>query len=91
MKGGKVVAQGSSGCVFDPALLCEGQNDRKQGYVTKMLGTGDYGEYDSEWSEIQKIKPIIETIPNNENYFIVSQIYPCINPCAVAAFKRAIS
>ena len=39
MKGGKVVAQGSSGCVFDPALLCEGQNDRKQGYVTKMTFT----------------------------------------------------
>lgn len=80
MKGGKVVAQGSSGCVFDPALLCEGQTHRQEGYVTKMLGTGDYGEYDSEWREIQKIKPIIEGIPNNENYFIVTQIYPCINP-----------
>jgi len=31
MKGGKVVASGAMGCVFDPALLCEGQTDRQEG------------------------------------------------------------
>ena len=29
MKGGKVVASGAIGCVFDPPLLCEGQIDRQ--------------------------------------------------------------
>ena len=77
MKGGKVIGQGSAGCVFDPPLLCEGETERKPGYVTKMLSKKDFQE---EWREIEGIKPIIATIPNNENYFIVNQIYPCVNP-----------
>ena len=35
MKGGKVIGQGSAGCVFDPPLLCEGETERKPGYVTR--------------------------------------------------------
>ena len=42
-----------------------------------MLSKKDFQE---EWREIEGIKPIIATIPNNENYFIVNQIYPCVNP-----------
>jgi hypothetical protein len=37
MKGGNVIGEGAYGCVFDPALLCEGEKARPKGFITKCL------------------------------------------------------
>ena len=36
-KGGKVLASGGFGCVFTPALKCEGETKRAIGKVTKLM------------------------------------------------------
>jgi hypothetical protein len=77
MKGGNVIGEGSYGCVFDPALLCEGEKERPKGFITKML---DIRNFNQEWKAIQEADEVIKLIPNNENYFIVNQVKPCINP-----------
>lgn len=74
MKGGKVIASGTYGCVFDPALICKGETKRKPGYVTKLLQKEDF---DDEMKETVAILPYISQIPNNENYFVVIQNKPC--------------
>ena len=50
MKGGKAIASGSAGCVFKPALLCEGDTDRKKDYITKVMYN-----YNAE-AELKEIK-----------------------------------
>ena len=77
MKGGNVIGEGSYGCVFDPALLCEGEKERPKGFITKML---DIDNFNQEWKAIQDADEVIKLIPNNQNYFIVNQVKPCINP-----------
>lgn len=75
MKGGKVIGSGNFGCIFDPALICKGETTRKEGFVTKLLTKS---EFDNEMKEVDSIKPIIERIPNNEKYFVLTQNTPCI-------------
>ena len=35
--GGKVIASGGFGCVFSPALKCEGKNSRGKNRILKLL------------------------------------------------------
>jgi len=77
MKGGNVIGEGAYGCVFDPALLCEGEKERPKGFITKML---DIDNFNQEWKSIQDADEVIKLIPNNQNYFIVNQVKPCVNP-----------
>ena len=77
MKGGKVVASGGIGCVFDPALLCEGQNDRQEGYVTKLMTETDRN---AEWEALSAVKPILEEINDSSNYFIAVETNLCNKP-----------
>ena len=71
--GGEAIAAGGFGCVFRPALKCQGISGRSSG-VSKLL-IKKYAE--SEYDEIQRILPIIEAIPNNEDYFIAKGITTC--------------
>jgi hypothetical protein len=36
-KGGKVLASGGFGCVFSPALKCEGESKRAKGKISKLM------------------------------------------------------
>ena len=36
-KGGKVLASGGYGCVFTPALKCEGAKKRETGKISKLM------------------------------------------------------
>ena len=36
-KGGKVIASGGYGCVFDPALKCEGSSKRDSNKISKLI------------------------------------------------------
>jgi len=75
MKGGKPIGSGGFGCVFRPALLCEGETRRAPGTVTKLMNKQNFNQ---EEAELKKIAPHIAKIPNNEKYFVVTQIKKCI-------------
>lgn len=74
MKGGKVLASGTAGCIFKPPLLCQGQKEISVGMVTKLMTTSDA---ETEYDIIKYFQPIISTIPNNEEYFVLNQITQC--------------
>jgi serine/threonine protein kinase len=57
MNGGKLVGQGSFGCVFNEPLLCENENVRKHGQVSKLLANVDAKAEISENNKISKIDP----------------------------------
>jgi serine/threonine protein kinase len=73
-EGGKVLASGGFGCVFTPALKCEGSTRREKNKVSKLM-IEKYAI--QEYEEIKKYKKILETIPNHEDYFLVYDINIC--------------
>ena len=73
-EGGKVLASGGFGCVFTPALKCEGSTRREKNKVSKLM-IEKYAI--QEYEEINKYKKILETIPNHEDYFLVYDISIC--------------
>jgi hypothetical protein len=79
-KGGKVIGSGGFGCIFRPQIKCNasyktyGENKYDPNGISKVM-TRKYGK--QEYSELTKFMTIIKTIPNYENYFIMSQITAC--------------
>jgi hypothetical protein len=72
--GGKVIASGGFGCVFNPALLCKNTTKRDKNKVTKLMKTK---HAISEYNEINLIKNSISNIPNYEDYFLVNNFTIC--------------
>ena len=78
--GGSVIESGGFGCIFKPQIKCN---------PNTMVG--DILEYDkngiskvmtsknaiTEYNEIKKYIPILKTIPNYKNYFLISQFSLC--------------
>ena len=73
-KGGKVLASGGFGCVFTPALKCEGTTSRARNKVTKLMTEKHAMQ---EYEEINKFKTILETVPDYEDYFLLYDINIC--------------
>ena len=71
--GGKVIASGGYGCVFNPALKCKGKN-REKNKISKLM-TRKHAI--SEYNEIQGIKKKLIHIPNYKNYFLVDDFTIC--------------
>ena len=55
-KGGKVIASGGYGCVFSPALKCEGSSKRADNSITKLM-TERHAK--DEYDEINSIKETV--------------------------------
>ncbi len=72
--GGKVIASGGYGCVFDPALKCEGETKRAKNKISKLM-TDKYAT--QEYEEINFIKEKLDSIPNYEDYFMVNDVTIC--------------
>lgn len=72
--GASAIASGGYGCVFNPALLCKGEKIRTHG-ISKLLIKK---HADQELNEIKKFVPLIEQIPNYNNFYIISNISACI-------------
>lgn len=79
--GGKLIESGGFGCIFRPQLKCDPRNviagDNEyigEKGVTKILKK-KYGL--SEYNEIKRFIPILKTIPNYNNYFIISGYTIC--------------
>lgn len=72
--GGKVIASGGFGCVFSPALKCEGSKSRGKNRISKLLTKKHALE---EYDEIQKFKKKLDKIPNYQNYFLIDDFDIC--------------
>jgi serine/threonine protein kinase len=73
-KGGKVIASGGFGCVFSPALKCEGKTEREPNKVSKLMTEKHALQ---EYEEINNIKKKLENIPDYTDFFLLSDISIC--------------
>ena len=78
-KGGKVIASGGFGCIFDTALQCQDKNNdilykNTSNKISKLM-TNKHAK--DEFSQIQKYNTILSTIPNYENYFLINKFKLC--------------
>jgi hypothetical protein len=73
-KGGKVLASGGFGCVFSPALRCEGETKRATGKISKLMSEKHATD---EYEEIVSIKSKLDTIKNYRDYFLIYDATLC--------------
>jgi len=73
-KGGNVLASGGYGCVFSPALRCEGEKKRSKNKVSKLM-TEKHAI--SEYEEIISIKSVLGDIKDYSDYFLVNDATLC--------------
>ena len=73
-RGGKVIASGGFGCVFSPALKCQGKKTRGKNRISKLL-TKKHAI--SEYNEIKNFKKKLDKIPNYQNYFLLNDFDIC--------------
>ena len=73
-KGGQVLASGGFGCVFSPALKCQGKTKRESNKVSKLMTNNHATE---EYEEIIKIKEKLDGIPHYEDFFLLFNIKLC--------------
>ncbi len=79
--GGKVLASGGFGCVFSPALKCEGETKRAKGKISKLMSEKHAIE---EYDEIVSIKTKLDTIKNYRDYFLINNATLC-KPAALTS------
>jgi len=72
--GGKVIASGGFGCVFSPALKCEGQRERSPNTISKLMTERHAIE---EYEEIAKIKQKLDSIKNYKDYYLIHDSKLC--------------
>jgi len=72
--GGKVIASGGFGCVFSPALKCQGETTRSTNKITKLMSQKHAIE---EYEEIMKIKNKLDSIKNYKEYFLINDLTLC--------------
>jgi serine/threonine protein kinase len=72
--GGKVLASGGFGCVFTPALKCEGETKRATGKISKLMSDKHATE---EYEEINKLNEKLNKIRNYEDYFLLYDATLC--------------
>jgi serine/threonine protein kinase len=91
-KGGNVIASGGYGCVFSPALKCEGSTKRNKNYITKLM-TERHAK--DEYDEINSIKEKLKDIPEYKDYFLVSDLTLCkpakLEKSDIKSFKKKCS
>ena len=73
-RGGKVIGSGGYGCVFRPALKCKGAAGRTPKTVSKLMTKQHTA---NEYEEISKFLPILQNIPNYQDYFIAEGATIC--------------
>lgn len=73
-KGGKVIASGGYGCVFNPALKCDGAKQREKNKISKLMTERHAVQ---EYEYINDIKNKLNSIPNYEDYFLLYDTTLC--------------
>jgi len=78
MRGGRLIGQGTFGCVFKGPLLCRGKKSEKAEKVGKEDGrVGKITSHKDASNEL-KIARYLQTIPNSERYSVFSKSPSCI-------------
>jgi hypothetical protein len=72
--GGKVLASGGFGCVFSPALKCEGETKRHANKISKLMSERHATE---EYEEINNLKEKLSSIRNSEDYYLLFDATLC--------------
>jgi serine/threonine protein kinase len=72
--GGRVLASGGFGCVFSPALKCEGETKRATGKISKLMSERHATE---EYEEINKLNEKLNKIRHYEDYFLLYDATLC--------------
>lgn len=73
-KGGKVIASGGYGCVFNPALKCEDSSKKEPKKISKLMIKRHALE---EYNKIKQIKSKLDSIKNYEDYFLINDFTIC--------------
>jgi serine/threonine protein kinase len=73
-KGGNVLASGGFGCVFSPALRCQGEKKRLSNKISKLM-TEKHAL--SEYEEIISIKNLLQNIKDYRDYFLIYDATLC--------------
>lgn len=73
-KGGKSIASGGYGCVFDPVLKCKGTKNRDKNKISKLMTEKHAVQ---EYEEIIKIKEILDSVENYKDYFLIYDVTLC--------------
>lgn len=72
--GGKVIASGGFGCVFNPAIKCQNEYKRNYKNISKLMNTK---HAITEYNEIINIKNKLNIIPDYNKYFLLDNITIC--------------
>jgi serine/threonine protein kinase len=72
--GGNVLASGGFGCVFSPALKCEGEKHREKNKVSKLMTERHAIK---EYEEINIFKEKLDTIPDYKDYYLIYDTTLC--------------
>lgn len=74
LAGGAAIANGATGCVFDPAINCKHQPPESKGKISKLsLAENSV----AEWAKLAIIKNAIQVDTNLDKYFILADKEPC--------------
>ena len=74
--GGKIIASGGFGCIFNPQLKCatNKNNNVSSNKISKLM-INKYAN--DEYTQISKFKNILNVIPNYSNYFLLDGFELC--------------
>lgn len=73
-QGGRAIASGGYGCVFQPALKCENAQKRESNKISKLMTERHAMQ---EYEEINNIKEKLDSIKRYENYFLLYDATIC--------------
>lgn len=73
--GGSAIASGGYGCVFRPALRCEGEAKPRANSIAKLMRL-KYAN--AEMKEVKDAESVIKAIPGYKKYFALADYHMCI-------------
>ena len=72
--GGKLIASGGFGCVFSPALKCEGSNKRVKNNISKLMTNKNAKE---EYNELLNVREKLKNLENYKDYYLIDNFTLC--------------
>lgn len=77
LTGGKVIASGGFGCIFQPALKCNTQSKTKNKHTNRISKLMTKKHARTEYKEITKFQNLLKQIPHYSDYFLLNDFVLC--------------